>query len=83
MDFYLNKENNGNEIYCVCNSDLIGEIKFCKSYNESVIDLKCESLKNIGIDEWKIKTEIQIDFDYIGEDVNYVSENVELFKKKH
>lgn len=81
MNFNLNKVNNEKEIYCVCNSELIGEIKLCKSYNGRDIDIECDILKNIGIGDWNLKTEIKIEPDYIGESINDIIENVEIFKK--
>ena len=75
------KDNdNDNNVYFTCHSDIIGKIDFCKSYKPNIIKINNECLKELKNDEFKIKTEIILDLNNMRAELDYVNENSELFK---
>lgn len=77
---WVKKNDNDNNVYFTCHSDIIGKIDFCKSYKPNIIKINNECLKELKNDEFKIKTEIVIDLDSIRENLDYVKENSVFFK---
>lgn len=77
---WVKKNDNDNNVYFTCHSDIIGKIDFCKSYKPNIIKINNECLKELKNDEFRIKTEIVIDLDSIRENLDYVKENSVFFK---
>ena len=77
---WVKKNDNDNNVYFTCHSDIIGKIDFCKSYKPNIIKINNACLKELKNDEFRIKTEIVIDLDSIRENLDYVKENSVFFK---
>lgn len=77
---WVKKNDNDNNVYFTCHSDIIGKIDFCKSYKPNIIKINNECLKELKNDAFRIKTEIVIDLDSIRENLDYVKENSVFFK---
>ena len=77
---WTKKNDNSNNVYFTCHSDIIGKIDFCKSYKPNIIKISNECLKELKNDEFRIKTEIVIDLDSIRENLDYVKENSAFFQ---
>lgn len=74
------KISQDNDAHFTCYSDSIGKIDFCKSYNDNIIKINNECLKELKNDKFKVKTEISVDLDELGENLDYVNENSKLFQ---